>query len=242
MNSSRLEGKTVRPGSLGAYSYYRSARRPDPPRKPVASFIPSRPHKLIPKKLVLTVAVIAALVGLPLLFGGRHGDNVANKQPSSAAPAPAAAVVQAPAKKINHCEGNTHGKLLLITISERRMWACEREKSKYDAPVITGMNAYDATVTPPGTYHIYAKQKDTVLTGSDAGGSWRDPVSYWMPFLDNQHGTYGFHDATWRKDKEFGNVSPDSPDASHGCVELPLDAAAWVYDWAPVGTPVKIES
>jgi hypothetical protein len=191
--------------------------------------------------LLLTIAVVAALIGFPLLFGGRHGSD-AGKQTPPTASAPAAAVVQAPAEKTDRCAGNTHAKLLLVSISKRHMWACEHAKSAYDAPVITGMNAYDATVTPPGTYHIYGKQKDTVLTGSDASGSWRDPVSYWMPFLDNQYGTYGFHDATWRNDKEFGNVSPDSSDASHGCVELPLDAAAWVYNWAPVGTPVTVES
>lgn len=49
---------------------------------------------------------------------------------------------------------------------------------------------------PICSYHVYGKQKDTVLTGSDASGSWNDPVSYWMPFLNNQYGTYGFHDAT----------------------------------------------
>jgi lipoprotein-anchoring transpeptidase ErfK/SrfK len=27
---------------------------------------------------------------------------------------------------------------------------------------------------------------------------------------------------------------------SHGCVNLPLDVAAWMYDWAPEGTPVTV--
>jgi lipoprotein-anchoring transpeptidase ErfK/SrfK len=63
-----------------------------------------------------------------------------------------------------------------------------------------------------------------------------------MPFLNNQHGTYGFHDATWRPDNEFGTVSPDSSEASHGCVELPLATSAWLYAWAPVGTTVTIQS
>jgi len=27
---------------------------------------------------------------------------------------------------------------------------------------------------------------------------------------------------------------------SHGCVNLPMDVAAWMYDWAPVGTPVTV--
>jgi lipoprotein-anchoring transpeptidase ErfK/SrfK len=27
---------------------------------------------------------------------------------------------------------------------------------------------------------------------------------------------------------------------SHGCVNLPTDFAAWLWDWATVGTPVEI--
>jgi lipoprotein-anchoring transpeptidase ErfK/SrfK len=27
---------------------------------------------------------------------------------------------------------------------------------------------------------------------------------------------------------------------SHGCVNLPLDVAEWLYGWAPVGTPVFV--
>ena len=27
---------------------------------------------------------------------------------------------------------------------------------------------------------------------------------------------------------------------SHGCVNLPLRAAGWLYDWAPMGTTVRV--
>jgi lipoprotein-anchoring transpeptidase ErfK/SrfK len=63
-----------------------------------------------------------------------------------------------------------------------------------------------------------------------------------MPFLQNKHGTYGFHDATWRNNSDFGNIDPNSKDASHGCVELPLNASHWLYEWAPVGTTVTIKN
>ncbi|HYH35958.1 MAG TPA: hypothetical protein VD706_00475, partial [Candidatus Saccharimonadales bacterium] len=65
MRASSLENKTVRPGSLGTYSYYHSVRRADHPPQP--SFIKSRRRTLVPKKLLITLAVVAALVGIPLL-------------------------------------------------------------------------------------------------------------------------------------------------------------------------------
>ncbi len=43
---------------------------------------------------------------------------------------------------------------------------------------------------------------------------------------------YAIHGAYWHNN--FGNPM------SNGCVNLPLDAAAWMYDFAPVGTTVSI--
>lgn len=242
--ASSLEHKTVRPGNLGMYSYYRSARRPAPPSQ--THFIAASRFRLIPRKLVITVLIVAALIGLPLLRGGgtpADSRSAADRsQSAKGVPQEAAAVVAAPITSRDACDGNNLDKLILVSINQRHLWACNGSKSAYDTPVITGMSAYASTVTPAGTYHIYGKQTDTTLTGSDQTGSWNDPVSYWMPFLDNQYGTYGFHDATWRNSSEFGNVSADSSKASHGCVELPLGASKWLYNWSAVGTTVTIKA
>lgn len=248
MSGSSLQGKTVRPGSLGAYSYYRSARRPDPPRSGPA-FIAASRRKLLPRKLLVAlIIVVAVAIAVPVIrkdSADKPADRSSvasssqqHKQPSvSKTPA-----VVAPVKKVDACAGNTLDKLALVSISQRHLWACEGAKTVYETPVITGMSAYDATVTPVGTYHIYSKQTDVTLTGSDITGSWSDPVDYWMPFLSNKYGIYGFHDATWRSNDAFGKVSADSSDASHGCVELPLAASKWLYGWAVVGTTVSIKN
>lgn len=149
--------------------------------------------------------------------------------------------MQAPAKP-SPCAANTTGQELLVSINQRHLWACSSTVVVYGSAVVTGMENYPADLTPTGTYYIYAKQTDVYLTGSDSTGSWNDHVYYWMPFLSNKYGVYGFHDATWRPDNAFGNISPYSSDASHGCVELPLATAKWLYGWAPVGTAVIIET
>lgn len=143
---------------------------------------------------------------------------------------------------VTPCANNTLPQLVLVNVSQRHLWACDAATEEYNSPVVTGMENLAADLTPVGTYHIFGKQTDTYLEGSDGTGSWDDHVNYWMPWLTNQYGTYGFHDATWRPDSAFGNISPYSSNASHGCVELPLSAAKWLYGWAQVGATVQIES
>lgn len=140
------------------------------------------------------------------------------------------------------CSPNTLNQLVIVSISQQHLWACSAYNQVYDSAVVTGMENLPADSTPTGTYKVHAKQTNLYLNGSDSTGSWHDYVNYWMPFLTNQYGTYGFHDATWRAASDFGTISPDSSNASHGCVELPLDTAKWLYNWITVGATVTINS
>lgn len=239
MKSSSLNGKTIRPGLLN-YSFYASDRHPASRRNEQlqAKPLPLRQYFRTLLSVAVAIVVVSGAFMAVRAYGDRHTTGGSAPTPAANATSQAAATADGP----KECADNSLDKLIVVSVSERHLWVCMRHKAVYDSPVITGMTAYAATVTPLGSYHIYGKQTDTVLTGSDESGSWRDPVSYWMPFLDNQYGTYGFHDATWRPDNEFGNVSSDSKDASHGCVELPLSTAKWLYNWTQVGTQVTVKS
>lgn len=138
------------------------------------------------------------------------------------------------------CDNHSKSKLVIVSISARELWACSMNKLSYKSPVITGYIKNPDNLTPVGVYYIQSKQTDQVLTGSDKLGSWKDKVKYWMPFLYNQYGAYGLHDAQWRNPNEFGNTSPYSEKASHGCVELPLQTATFIYNWVNIGTEVDI--
>jgi lipoprotein-anchoring transpeptidase ErfK/SrfK len=224
---SSIQDKTIRPGSLKGYAYYYGSRRPVPQRQ-------TKPARAAGRRGFLAVALLVVLGGFWIGFRGAGGNApaVSGKQP--------AVTVQAP--PTGKCAGNTLDRFIKISIGDRHLWACQGDKKVFDSAMISGLRGHPEDETPVGTYKIYAKTTDTTLTGADSRGSWSDPVYYWMPFLDNQYGTYGFHDATWRPDSAFGNVSPDSDDASHGCIELPLASSKWLYNWAPVGTTVSVES
>jgi lipoprotein-anchoring transpeptidase ErfK/SrfK len=63
-----------------------------------------------------------------------------------------------------------------------------------------------------------------------------------MPFYSG----YGLHDAPWRHQYGPGtNVYGDGPGSSeptgtHGCVNIPFAQTQWLWNWAPVGTPVVV--
>lgn len=243
MRTSSLESKTIRPGT---YSFYHSDRRP------MSSVYRQQAAQTPVKKkgrLFITIVVVAiAVFGFLILKNNTTNNTASTSNPNKGAKVVPAVLADAfkkdpkPATAENNCAGNTLDKFVLISISKRHAWACEKDKQVNDAAVITGMNSIESTKTPVGTFHIYGKAKDTVLSGNDSTtGPWRQPVGYWMPYHDNQYGTYGFHDAPWRPSSDFGNIDPDSLNGSHGCVQLPTNMAKWIYDWAPVGTTVTVK-
>jgi lipoprotein-anchoring transpeptidase ErfK/SrfK len=259
MSTSPLEDKTIRPGSLLGYSYYyASANKKQTPAKVSNKKSGNKKSKTTKppqrhyKGKLLAVLLIVVVAGLLIhSFGHKNAaivtkvtrpvtSHIAKKVVATTA-TPAPAPVAAPVAT-TPCTGNTLDERIVVSISQRHLWACDQGASAYDSPVVTGISYLAADLTPTGTYHIYEKETDQDLVGSDSTGSWNDFVYYWMPFLHNQYGTYGLHDATWRDPSAFGNISPDSADASHGCVEMPLATAKWIYNWSYIGTTVTIES
>lgn len=82
--------------------------------------------------------------------------------------------------------------------------------------------------TVTGLFHVYYKNPLMTMRGSNADGTrYETPNVPWSTFF---HRGFALHGAPWRD--SFGYS------ASHGCVNLPVDIAKWVYDFAPIGTPV----
>lgn len=83
--------------------------------------------------------------------------------------------------------------------------------------------------TPPGVYTIRSKSSPAILVGE----TYRTPVSYWMPF----NGGIGLHDATWQG--SFGGRRYIT-NGSHGCINLRLDIAKFIYENYSAGDPVVL--
>lgn len=187
------------------------------------------------RKLLFLLAILSVIVGVGYKVDHTSSQTVYKSHPINN---PAATTKVA---SVNECANNIATKDIVVSLKQQHIWACQYSTPVFNSPVVTGYTGNPADVTPTGTYYIYTKETNVHLKGSDGVTTWDDPVSYWMPFLFNKYGAYGFHDATWRTPNQFGHISTSSPNASHGCVECPLATAKWIYDWAPVGTQITIK-
>ena len=89
------------------------------------------------------------------------------------------------------------------------------------------------TATPTGEFEVFAH-----VRMQDMGAACRNPAavnSYCtkdVPWVTYFAPDVGFHGAYWHNN--FGNPM------SHGCVNMPVDQAKYVFDWAPTGTEVSV--
>lgn len=88
-------------------------------------------------------------------------------------------------------------------------------------------NPSKGNYTPDGAYPITYKQRNAVLRGQ----GYASPVSYWMPF----NGNIGMHDSSWRS--TYGGLIYQT-NGSHGCINLPRDAAKTIFENIDTGFPV----
>lgn len=87
--------------------------------------------------------------------------------------------------------------------------------------------------TPQGVYDLNGKEAPSKLIGYENGKKiYETMVRYWMPFIGNG---IGFHDADWQPG--FGGSLYAQGLGSHGCINLPVGAAAELYgiiEWGDV--------
>lgn len=121
----------------------------------------------------------------------------------------------------------TGEKWIEVNLSTQYLIAWQGDTSVAETYVSTGRPGFD---TPTGTFFINTKLESETMEGVIGGEYYNVPDVPWVMYFTNVghalHGTY------WHNN--FGTPM------SHGCVNLPMDFAAWLYQWAPIGTRVEI--
>jgi lipoprotein-anchoring transpeptidase ErfK/SrfK len=107
-----------------------------------------------------------------------------------------------------------------IDLTEQRLTAYQGDTAVFSTLVSTGTSQHP---TPVGEFDVRTKIDSQTMSGADY---YLPNVQYVMYFAGANaiHGTY------WHNN--FGHPM------SHGCVNLPTADAAWLYNWASIGTPV----
>jgi lipoprotein-anchoring transpeptidase ErfK/SrfK len=109
-----------------------------------------------------------------------------------------------------------------VNLSQQRVYAYEGDTLVNSFVVSTGTWQ---TPTVTGQFHIWIKLRSTTMTGP---GYYLPNVPYTMYFYKG----YGLHGTYWHNN--FGTPM------SHGCVNLSIPDAEWLYNWASVGTLVNV--
>lgn len=125
------------------------------------------------------------------------------------------------------------GTYLEVDIYNQHVYYYQDYELVYDCSCVTGTEGYSGT--PSGIFSVDEKIRGRNLEGyrSDGTLSYSVWVDYWIRFIPH----YGFHDASWRG--SFGGNIYEY-DGSHGCVNLPHNAAATLYDLVEYDTPVIV--
>ncbi len=117
---------------------------------------------------------------------------------------------------------SSSGKSILVSTGDQRIYAYENGQMVWTQIVSTGL---PATPTVTGDYNIYVKYVADDMSGDDY---FLPQVPYTMYYFQG----YAIHGTYWHN--KFGRPM------SHGCVNLPVEQAQWIFNWAEVGTLVRV--
>ncbi len=132
-------------------------------------------------------------------------------------------------------------KWIEVSLAEQRLWAYQGNTAISSTLVSTGI---EPNGTDLGLFHVRLKfpvqdmQGFTDATGEVVGFGDAPPSMIPYEVKAIPHVVYfnmeaeALHGAYWHSN--FGQQM------SHGCINLPLDFAAWLYGWAPLGTGVWV--
>ena len=115
------------------------------------------------------------------------------------------------------------GREIIVDLSDSRVYAYDNGVLVRNVLVSTGL---PGTPTVQGDFTVQRKYTAQTMTGP---GYYLPDVPYVLYFYEG----YALHGTYWHNN--FGQPM------SHGCVNMPTPEAEWVFSWADVGTPVRVQ-
>jgi lipoprotein-anchoring transpeptidase ErfK/SrfK len=122
-------------------------------------------------------------------------------------------------------------KRIVVDLAHQTLYAYDGDTLFMQQAISTGLAL---TPTPAGNFFVMRKLPDSYMQGPIPGVSdqyYDLPGVPWDLYFTAEGAA--IHGAYWHN--HFGQKW------SHGCVNLPVDDAEKLYEWAPLGTPVMVE-
>lgn len=121
-----------------------------------------------------------------------------------------------------------------VDLSAQHLWYYKDGKMVMESDFVSGYPS-ESRNTPEGVYKLWLKERGKTLVGASDGQSYASYVEFW-----NYISTIGigFHDASWQGGVFGGTKYQSATWGSHGCINLPYDAAEYIYNNAEYNTPV----
>ena len=137
-----------------------------------------------------------------------------------------------PVSNENYGFGNSY---VEIDLTRQKVWVYVNGVLEIDTDCVTGC-INKGHETPTGIFTLTYKEENRILKGAllpNGKREYESFVNYWMPF----NGGIGLHDATWRS-SFGGNIYITN--GSHGCINLPLEAAKKLYGLITYDMPIIV--
>ncbi len=147
-------------------------------------------------------------------------------------PAVAGRIVTDDGVQLLGSDKSTTSKRIIVDLSEHMIYAYDGNKLFLTTKVSTGV---DTAPTPLGTFTIYKKTPSRYMQGPIPGVSDNPfdlPGTPWNMYF-TQDGAV-IHGSYWHN--RYGT------EQSSGCINLPPELSKLLYDWAPLGTSVTVQS
>lgn len=123
-------------------------------------------------------------------------------------------------------EGITANRWIDVDLAEQTLAVYENGKLVFATVIASGLEPY---WTRPGTFQIYLKKETETMRNNDPTDFYYLDNVPWTMYFD---GARALHGAYWRT--RFGYPQ------SHGCVNLSVGDAHWIFNWAAEGDWVYV--
>lgn len=124
-----------------------------------------------------------------------------------------------------------NGSYIEVSLDNQHLWLYKDGALVTETDIVSGAPKAGRE-TYRGAWPIAYKASPYNLSSQEYG--YNVKVKYWMPFVYGQ----GLHDASWQS--SFGGNRYKSGAGSHGCINLPTDQAALIYNTIDGGYPIII--